>query len=149
MKKLTLLLMIILNSYLAYGQICGAPHPTRVTIYKDYPNARGASSAHCIDVFFHIVRNTNGANAFTPPNLDNVVINLNRFYSPHNIAINNAGSDFINNSDLLIINTIDKEENTLFGINNRSEAINFYIIDHFTVSELTGKAKDIPSLKLS
>ncbi|MBC6427113.1 MAG: hypothetical protein GDA51_11775 [Ekhidna sp.] len=59
------------NSCWIYGQICGTPHPTNPTIYSGSAGSRtSGNSEYCIDVFFHIVRNTNGTNAFTPPNTD-------------------------------------------------------------------------------
>ena len=79
MKKLILLLMTVLSTYWTYGQTCGTPHPANPTVYSSSEQARGASSAFCIDVFFHIVRNTNGTNAFTLPNTDGIVRELESF----------------------------------------------------------------------
>ena len=105
-RKLLLIGILIWNLNSVFGQVCGTPHPTNPTVYsqeKINPQARGSSSALCIDVFFHIVRNTNGTNAFNTPNLNAIVNDLNEFYSPNNIIINNVGSGFINNTNFVNI----------------------------------------------
>ncbi|MBC6401335.1 MAG: hypothetical protein GDA51_01595 [Ekhidna sp.] len=85
MKKLILLLLIVYNAYWTFGQVCGTPHPTTPTVYSNSARSRtSGSSEFCIDVFFHIVRNTDGTNAFTLPNTDAIVRELNKFYSPQN-----------------------------------------------------------------
>ena len=136
-----------------FGQICGTPSPVNPIIYpQENPSltARGSGSALCIsvDVFFHIVRTTNGLYAFVPPTADDIVRRLNRFYSPHNIIINNVGTDFIDDSDLLIIDIDSGERNTLFATQNRSDAINFYIVEDFTGGNFAGMAQSIPSKNL-
>lgn len=152
-RKLLLIGLLVWNINSVLGQSCGTPHPINPTIYpKEDTNlqARGSSSALCIDVFFHIVRNTNGTNAFATPNLDAIVNNLNEFYSPHNIIINNAGSDFINNSNFVNIDN-DNEARNLGQTNNRNDAINYYIVETlWSVNGgfITGTANSIPSNNL-
>jgi len=130
-----------LNS--VYGQDCGTPTTLNPTIYPQEKNANyksGSSSVVCINVFFHIVKNTDGTSAFPTPNTDDIVRELNEFYSPHNIIINNAGTSFINNSNYL---NIDTEEGKLIASSkNRSGAINYYIVDHM---EYNGFALASPS----
>ncbi|MBC6401576.1 MAG: hypothetical protein GDA42_11555 [Ekhidna sp.] len=76
----------MVNSYCTLGQICGTPHPTNPTVYSNSVSLRTSGGLElCIDVFFHIVRNTNGTNAFTLPNTDAIVSELNKFYSPQNL----------------------------------------------------------------
>ncbi|MBC6411010.1 MAG: hypothetical protein GDA42_11255 [Ekhidna sp.] len=86
MKKLILLyLAFLISSYYIFSQTCGTPHPTNPTVYFNSARSRtSGNSEYCIDVFFHIVRNTNGTSAFTPPNTDAIVRELNKFYSPQN-----------------------------------------------------------------
>ncbi|MBC6410806.1 MAG: hypothetical protein GDA42_10200 [Ekhidna sp.] len=68
------------NSCWVYGQICDTPHPTKPTTYSGSASSRtSGSSEFRIDVFFHIVRNTDGTNAFTPPNTDAIFRELNKF----------------------------------------------------------------------
>lgn len=152
-RKLLLIGLFIWNINSVIGQSCGTPHPINPTIYPQEDTslqARGSSSALCIDVFFHIVRNTNGTNAFTTPNLDAIVNDLNEFYSPHNIIINNAGSDFINNSNFVNIDN-DNEARNLGQTNNHNDAINYYIVEtlwNVNGGFITGTANSIPSNNL-
>jgi hypothetical protein len=152
-RKLLLIGILIWNLNSVFGQVCGTPHPTNPTVYsqeKINPQARGSSSALCIDVFFHIVRNTNGTNAFNTPNLNAIVNDLNEFYSPHNIIINNVGSGFINNTNFVNIDN-DTEATNLGQINNRSDAINYYIVQtlwNVNGGFITGTANSIPSNNL-
>lgn len=93
-KILHLIGALIWNLNSVCGQVCGTPQPTHPKVYPKeatHLQARGSSAAVCIDVFFHVVRNTDGTNAFVEPNIDAIVGELNEVYSPHNIVINNAG----------------------------------------------------------
>lgn len=153
MKKILVLTCIILTQFSVAelkAQSCGTPTPANPTVYSSNANARGASSAHCIDVFYHIVRNTNGTNAFTPNNLDDITDNLNEFFSPHNIIINNAGSDFIDNTNFVNIGG-ENEAVSLGQTNNHSDAINYYIVEtlwNVGTGLVTGTANSIPSNNL-
>ena len=117
------------------AQTCGTLSPTNPSIYADEPDVRGASSGYCVDIFFHIVRNDNGSNAFPNPNTDEIIENLNEVFSPHNIILNNSGRAFINDSDFLKINDEnfdiphEKEDEALANEFNLDDAINFYIVE--------------------
>lgn len=141
---------------MAYSQQCATPFPSNPTIYSDNANARGASSAFCIDVFFHIVRNSNGTNAFTLPNIDDIVEDLNEVFSPHNIIINNAGNDFIDNDELVNISLeefnrevynrdSDQTFTNRFGRNN---VLNYFIVNDIISSDFNGFASGLPSNSL-
>ena len=152
MIKLLLLTIFTLGAYWTYGQVCGTPHPVNPTTYSTSPGAREAHpSSFCINVFFHIVRNTNGTNAFTLPNTDAIVRKLNEFYSRHNIIVNNAGTAFINNSNFVNIGS-RSEARTLGQTNNRSDAINYYIVETLWRTRdgyvVAGTADSIPSNSL-
>ena len=104
--KLFLIGLLIWNFSSVFGQICGTPHPENPTVYPQRNlNAQLrtlnqiSSTPLCVYIFFHIVRNTNGTNAFALPDTNDIVRELNEFYSPHHIIINNAGSEFIDNSN--------------------------------------------------
>ena len=126
MKKLTLLLMTIGSSYWTSAQVCGTPQPANPIIYPSTISAREANSSFCIDVFFHIVRNTDRTDAFPRPNTDAIVNELNEFYRPHDIIINNAGTGFINNSDNLYVD--GNEGYSIANSYNKDNAINYYIV---------------------
>lgn len=138
MKRNFLLIGILIwNINSIFAQICGTPHPVNQIIYPQEQNntkakesnlLKGSSSAICINVFFHIVRNTNGTNAFAMPNTNDITADLNEFFSPHNIIFNNLGSDFIDDTNY--VDLTRNEADNLDDINNRSDAINYYIVDN-------------------
>ncbi|MGY0408443.1 MAG: hypothetical protein ACWIPJ_08835 [Polaribacter sp.] len=97
MKKRNLILIGILiwNFNSVFGQSCGTPHPINPTVYPQKDTnlqARGSSSALCINVFYHIVRNTNGTSSFSTPNTNLITKELNKYFSLRNIIINNIGN---------------------------------------------------------
>tara|TARA_A100001015_G_C14708031_1_gene600919 strand:+ start:379 stop:633 length:255 start_codon:yes stop_codon:yes gene_type:complete len=78
--KLFLIGLLIWNFSSVFGQICGTPHPENPTVYPQRNlNAQlrtldqSSSTPLCVDVFFHIVRNTNGTNAFALPETNDIV----------------------------------------------------------------------------
>ncbi len=128
-RKLLLIGFLIWNLNSLFGQICGTIQPNNSTIYPiedENIQAKGSSSSICINIYFHIIRNSNGTDAFTLPNLDNVVSNLNLFFSPVNITINKLGVDYINNTNYIDIGS-SGESNTIKNINNKNNAINIYV----------------------
>lgn len=162
-RNLLLIGILIFNLNSVFGQICGTPHLSNPTIYpqenntefNEFSSYRGSSSAICINVFFHVVRNTNGTNAFPVPNTNNITAMLNDFYSPHNIIISNLGTNFIDNSNFL---QVDEGEHTTlmnsgFDVPN---AINYYIVEEMWdvyrngvyQGFVTGAADAIPSNSL-
>lgn len=143
-RKILLFGTLLWSLHSISGQICGTPQPTNPTAYPQLDattQLRGSSSAFCIDVFFHIVRNTDGTNTFDMPDLEAIVEDLNRFYSPHDIIINNAGTSFIDNSNNLHVDFDEAE--AIANSRNQNGAINYYIVDD--IEEYNGFALDIPS----
>lgn len=163
-RKLLIIGLLFWNLNSVFAQLCGTPHPSSPTIYlqedsykqaKESNSYKGSSSAICINVFYHIVRNTNGTNAFTMPNTNDITTELNEFFSPHNIVINNLGTSFIDNTNFL---QVDEGEHTTlmnsgFDVPN---AINYYIVDELwdvfesgvLIGSVTGVADGIPSNSL-
>lgn len=65
MKKLLLLIpLTFLICSSLYSQVCGTPSPTENLNYTQYldVSSRNGNEA-CLDVKFHILRNSNGENA--------------------------------------------------------------------------------------
>lgn len=152
-RKILLFGTLLWSLHSISGQICGTPQPTNPTAYPQLgatTQLRGSSSAYCIDVFFHVVRNTDGTNAFDMPDLEAIVEDLNGFYSPHDIIINFAGNAFIDNIDF--VNIDDREEAiSLSQTNNRNDAINYYIVETLWNTDtgfIAGTANSIPSNNL-
>ncbi len=157
MKQFILLTLSLISINWVQAQDCGTPTPSQMTMYpEEVANARGASAGLCIDVFFHIVRNTDGSDPYGEvsgeprlKDVDEITEYLNSIYSPHNIFINNAGSDFIDNTDYVSIE--NGEELNLIQINNHSDAINFYIVNAMKSSSgdpISGRSIGIPSNNL-
>ncbi|WP_086478092.1 MULTISPECIES: T9SS type A sorting domain-containing protein [Arenibacter] len=163
-RKLLLILLLIWNFNSIFGQICGTPPPTTPIIYpqednntkgKESNSYKSSSSYTCINVFFHIVRNTNGTNAFPLPDTNDITVELNEFYSPHNIIINNIGTNFIDNSDFI---QVDEGEHTVLMNSGYDvpNAINYYIVEELWdvyingvyQGFVTGVADSIPSNSL-
>ena len=145
MKKILFLFLAIWSSYGAQAQSCATPTPANAKVYSS-ANARGASSGVCINVFFHIVRNTNGTNAFAMPDVNTITRQLNQAFNPHDIFINNAGVGFIDNTNFVNINN-DGEARDLGQVNNRADAVNYYIVENLW-SGVVGTANSIPSNNL-
>lgn len=132
------------------AQTCITSSSSASNITSNEISARSASSSFCINVYFHIVRNTNGTNAFPEPDTDEIIKELNTYFSPHDIYINQLGKDYIDNSDFL---TIGLEgggiDHAIFQIQNNSNAINFYIVDDFELNGLAGAAESVLSTNLA
>lgn len=148
MKKICILfLLALVGSHWTYGQTCGTPSPTRSTIYPSKINARGASAAVCVQVYFHIIRTSDGADAFLHPYLPAILSALNKAFTPHYITINEAGVDYINDTDFIQIDS-RSEAIELGKVNHQSNAINFYIVQSLWQEggrDLAGTTNTIPS----
>ncbi len=146
MKTKLILFIFLLNSLnplFSQSQLCGTPQPTNPTVYPPQDSsiqARGSSSSICVNVYFHIIRNTNGTNAFIQPNLDLVIKKLNEYYSPQNILINNGGISYIDNSALLDISV--NEARNINDVENKNSFINYYIVQDM---DYNGFALNSPS----
>lgn len=73
MKKLALLFSLILLQNALLSQICGTPSPSsslKQTYQEPLSMMSSVADSYCLNIYYHIVRNTNGTNAFTPPDLD-------------------------------------------------------------------------------
>jgi hypothetical protein len=99
-----------------------------------------------VNIYFHIIRNTDGTQGFNPTRIDEIFDNLNRDYNNHDIFFNNLGINFIKQTSSLNIES-KNEANLLANEFNRSDAINFYIADNIW-GNYSGKAITIPSINV-
>ena len=120
------------------AQQCGTVSHGTPNIYPQVTTKSAGSDAACVNVFFHMVRNSNGTNAFTEPDWDGVIRKLNEQFSPHFITFNFAGRDFINNSNLKFIS--GNELDQLFETQRRNDAINYYVVNG--INGASGVAED-------
>ena len=150
MKKFLLLInFLTITGILNAQELCGTSTPTN---YQDYQAASMNSTYDegvCINIYFHIVRETNGSGGINPNQLGNIVNNLNLYYNTFDIYFTNIGFDYINNSTYTQVT--ENEANSLGQLNNQSNAINYYIVDElWNVGSgfVTGTALSIPSNRL-
>ncbi len=146
--KLLLIGLVLFGTSNLWAQVCGTTHSGNPTIYYQPSTGQAARMANdliCIDVFFHIVKN--GSN-FSNPNLSDVINNLNRYFSPHNITFRNVGSQEISSATYTTL----EDENEAEGLGrdyNRSRVINYYIVERLWNDkdgyEVGGTVLDIPS----
>ena len=104
MKKSIFFFLILFNFIYITGQeFCATPQtkPNETYVLPDL-----FDNDYCINVKFHIVRETNGTGGFDASQISNLTNLLNQFFNPHSINIINKGVDYVNNSALYIINDV-------------------------------------------
>jgi len=148
---LTILIGIISINKLN-AQQCGTPQTTN---YPESERTVTNSSYNdsfepiCFNVYFHIVRESNGSGGFNSSLLNEVTEKLNDAFNPHLLYVNNLGFDYINNSTYYNIDDTgnnNSEFNALVQINNRPDAINIYIVNNAV--SYAGRANGILSQAL-
>lgn len=153
MKKLFLLFLLstfTVPFFRSSAQTCITSSSSPSNIISNEISARSASSSFCINVYFHIVRNTNGTNVFPEPDTDEIIKELNTYFSTHDIYINKLGKNYIDSTEFLTVaivgNSVDP---ALFQTQNNPNAINFYIVDDFEREGLAGAAESVLSTNLA
>lgn len=102
-----------------------------------------------INVFYHIVRNTDGSNGQPTSVINQMHSMLNNDYSNYQISFNNVGNDFINDNshstgwDNDTASVINNKVAALALVNVNSTAINVYILPDDQYNG--GQAANIPS----
>ena len=147
--KVFLFSILLWNVSTAIGQECGTPTPTNLTTYPQPSPLRSTSFGQrvCIDIQFHVVRNTDGSFAFTPPN-ENALLNvINQHFNPHHFYFSSVGINYIDNSDYISLDSMDQEA---IISNHNPNAINYYIVQEVISGSLSiaGKARSIPETHL-
>ena len=126
---------------MSFGQICGTPSYSNESFSDNQQKLNSvqaesqymqSSTAICVNIKYHIVRQTNGTGGFDPSNLSNITNELNASFNEHKIYFNSAGHDFINNSTFFNIDDMPNnpvEFNALVQINNDPNAVNIYLVN--------------------
>lgn len=136
-KLLILLLFFNLNS-LVFGQICGTPPYSENQQQKssslNFSNSQYLSNSTniCINVKYHIVRETNGTGGFNILDLSRITDRLNEGFNEHKIYFNSIGYDFINDSKYYNIDDPEhvwNEFDELVQLKNDPNAINIYLVN--------------------
>ncbi|WP_445748357.1 zinc-dependent metalloprotease [Polaribacter sp.] len=151
MKNFTLILLVFLSVSLnSFSQVCGTPS---LTNYNENEKIKDSflksSNSICINVLFHIVRQSNGTGGFNSNLLTDVTNKLNLAFNQHNLYINNLGFDYIDNSiyyNIDDVNGSNVEFDGLVQINNNPNAINVYIVN--SAASYAGRANGILSQAL-
>ena len=123
---LTFILFIAFNSN---AQECGTPISTTNQVFNIPTNN---DAQYCVNVKFHIVRESNGTGGFNASQIPSLINYINQFYNSISINVASAGFDYINNSVLFNIDDVGNDStefNQLITNNNVSNAINFYIVN--------------------
>ncbi|MDY0088957.1 MAG: M43 family zinc metalloprotease [Flavobacteriaceae bacterium] len=146
-NKVLLAFLLLFSNVSLFGQEnCGTPINSVPQHFEEEENnilARSSPTGICINVFFHIVRESNGTGGLNSSNINTIVNNLNEVFNPHRIFINNLGFDYIDNSTYYSFS--DNKFNGLISINNNPNAINFYLVNS---APYAGRAEDILSRNL-
>jgi hypothetical protein len=127
--KNIILIFILLIAFNSSAQECGTPISTTNQVFNIPTNN---DAQYCVNVKFHIVRESNGTGGFNASQIPSLINYINQFYNSISINVASAGFDYINNSVLFNINDIgddSTEFNQLITNNNVSNAINFYIVN--------------------
>ncbi len=150
MKTKTILILTFLFSLShSFAQVCGTDAPISFNTYPQATSSRAYnySTNLCIDVQFHVVRESDGTFAFLNHSENNMIDELNEFYNPHQIFFNSIGINFIDNTNYVALGGVS-EFNSLINVDNNPNAINYYIVEELwnvTGGIITGRAGDIPS----
>ncbi len=147
--KLLLIGLVLFGTSILWGQNCGTPTPKYPrTFSQTFQRGIDTNEKVCINIFFHVVRKDNKSTAFTTPSFNAIIANLNKYFSPHNITFKNAGNDFIDETDYLVIDNED-EGKKLAANFNKTSVINYYIVEKLWEFEkdkyVGGTALTIPS----
>ena len=118
----------------ASAQECGTESPPNSQLYER--NAAtpyvATTTKHCINVAFRVVRNNDGSNGYDVTKIPQILNELNLYFKPHNIYINQVGTfDYINNT-----NSNNGSNASIATVPN---AINIYIVSNY---DYAGQAFD-------
>ncbi|UPS91803.1 T9SS type A sorting domain-containing protein [Bizionia sp. M204] len=106
---------------------CGTPDVVNaVQIPLNYQK-RINNAPVCLNIKFHIVRQSDETGGFNPSNIPNILNRLNGDYNAHNIFFNSVGFDYIN--DDVYYDLSGTEDQDLLLLNHSTTAFNFYIVN--------------------
>jgi hypothetical protein len=140
MKKLLFSLLFLCLHFFSFGQSeCGIlPYSENLQKKSNVSTTTNISflnptTPFCVNVRYHIVRQSNGTGGFNASQLDCITENLNKAYDDHNIHFVSLGYDYIDNTTYYSIDdnpNSSAEFDALTQINNDPYAINIYFVDN-------------------
>ena len=105
------------------------------------PLAAQSDGTYAINIYFHIIRLSNGTGGVNASGLPGLATLITNAYSSHHIKIVNAGYDYINSDTYA--NFQDALYNNLIAVNNKANAINIYLL-YNNPTAYGGKTDAIP-----
>ena len=127
---------------------------------RDLADGLDYSKAYAVNVFVHVVRNSQGVGLNKATVSSEIIYKLNFYYSNSNISFVLIGSDYIDSDDLINLDVKNQNYKTnleeCFSTNRVSNAINIYklssspnmynINSDSNYSYISGKSESIPGL---
>jgi len=147
MKHKLLLITCILISIASFSQskLCGTKETPITRSFKNLlDQSKTMQSELCVNVQFHILKNSSGNAAFNGANTIQIIEDLNFAYNTHGIFFNSVGVNDITNDDYYNIHEIDDDDTDteyegLRALDeNNPNALNIYIVNNFDM--YAGKA---------
>lgn len=147
MKHKLLLITCILISIASFSQskLCGTKETPITRSFKNLlDQSKTMQSELCVNVQFHILKNSSGNAAFNGANTIQIIEDLNFAYNTHGIFFNSVGVNDITNDDYYNIDEIDDDDTDteyegLRALDeNNPNALNIYIVNNF--DKYAGKA---------
>jgi len=144
LKEIYYVLLFLIIPLLSMSQECATQSPANYQTYERTKQERGFDRTNielhpeiCLNVYYHIVRESNGTGGIDESKLVEMTALLNQEYNPHNLFFNQLGFDFIDNTDLYNV-WDDSEFYTLIQVNNQANAINIYTTNY--INNASGQA---------
>lgn len=141
-----LLLCLFTLSFKAKSQNeCGTPASTPPLWLFDssLKSLERVSSNYIVNIYVHIVRSSSGS-GFGSGIANEILNDLNNYYSGTGIQFNLKGSEFIDN-DQYYIQLTSLEASSLFSENPHTNAIDIYVLGQSTTWGYAGLAQGIPA----
>ncbi|HNL84924.1 MAG TPA: T9SS type A sorting domain-containing protein, partial [Chitinophagales bacterium] len=129
-KVLTFLLIVFMLSLTRISNAqdyCATPHNLPNLTYWE-SGFQYDDNPICVNVFFHIVRQSNGTGGYTNTNFNNLIQILNSAYNTHNILFNFSGFDYINNDTWANMTVTEANINAITLVNQTNNALGIYIM---------------------
>ena len=137
-----------------YPQFC-EPINDEIATTQLKSDTNKAAANYCgkyyVNVFFHFIRDNNGATGEPVSNVNQYMTILNNAFNAHNIFFANKGFDQINNSTLAAIDYDHMNRPNLDALNHgwKSNAINIYIFRSDKNSNISGGIAYRPGTKVA
>ncbi|MCI4669115.1 MAG: M43 family zinc metalloprotease [Bacteroidia bacterium] len=147
-NTLLLLFLMASGSFLFMGDFAKSPSLSSHSEVNQVSESLGefSNSNYCIGVKIHVVKHSDGTEAFATPNNNQIIDNLNRTYNQHGIFFYLESTNTINNTAL--VDLTRNEFITLIRNDNDAGSLNYYVVNTLWDDKL-GEAEGIPNNSLA